>query len=433
MLIAIFCLVSLALVSSILFFPNVKIFNLKFSSYWVIALFGTILVVLFNFVDFNAIFSALTADSAVNPLKILVIFISMTVLSVFLDEVGFFEYLASVVIKKAKNSQFKIFLIIYLTVSVLTVFTSNDVVVLTFTPFICYFCKSAKINPLPYLIAEFVASNTWSMLLIIGNPTNIYLATSFNITFLEYLSVMFIPTIFGGIVNFLAVFLIFKKQLSKPIEKTQVNVVIKDKFLLILGVSFLGLCIFLLALSSYIGFEMWLICLSCALLLLITASSEILVTHHKLSVIKNTLKRAPYQLIPFVLCMFILVLALDLNGFTTSLRSFLDNVTPSISYGFSSLIFSNLINNIPMSILFQSVLSSGQTPSLIAVYASIIGSNIGAYLTPVGALAGIMWAKILKQNGIAIKFYQFVLYGVMIAIPTLIFSLIGLELAFLIF
>lgn len=58
-------------------------------------------------------------------------------------------------------------------VAILTIFTSNDIVILTFTPFICYFSKNAKINPIPYLVAEFAAT-TYSMMLIIGNPTNIY-------------------------------------------------------------------------------------------------------------------------------------------------------------------------------------------------------------------------------------------------------------------
>ena len=71
-------------------------------------------------------------------------------------------------------------------VAILTIFTSNDIVILTFTPFICYFSKNAKINPIPYLVAEFAAANTYSMMLIIGNPTNIYLATSASIDFISY-------------------------------------------------------------------------------------------------------------------------------------------------------------------------------------------------------------------------------------------------------
>ena len=104
----------------------------------------------------------------------------MTVLSVFLDEVGFFGYIAAFALKKAGRSRKRLFFYLYITVSVLTVFTSNDIIILTFTPFICYFAKSAKIDPVPYLFAEFIAANTWSMALIIGNPTNIYISSALS-------------------------------------------------------------------------------------------------------------------------------------------------------------------------------------------------------------------------------------------------------------
>jgi arsenical pump membrane protein len=72
---------------------------------------------------------------------------------------------------------------------------------LTFTPFIYYFTKHAKIDPVPYLIGEFFAANTWSIMLYIGNSTNIVLATVFQIDFLEYFKWMFLPTIAAGLVN----------------------------------------------------------------------------------------------------------------------------------------------------------------------------------------------------------------------------------------
>ena len=97
---------------------------------------GALLLVVFKSISFKEIAQGLTADTAINPIKILVLFISMTVLSIFLDEVGFFQYLANATLKKAKSSQFMLFTYLYMTVSVLTIFTSNDIIVLTFTPFI---------------------------------------------------------------------------------------------------------------------------------------------------------------------------------------------------------------------------------------------------------------------------------------------------------
>lgn len=77
------------------------------------------------------------------------LFLSMTFLSVFLDELGFFSFLAVKALEKSGTNQKKLFFYLYFTVSVLTVFTSNDVIILTFTPFICYFSKTPALTPFP--------------------------------------------------------------------------------------------------------------------------------------------------------------------------------------------------------------------------------------------------------------------------------------------
>ena len=179
------CITIIALILSVLLFPKITIRGKELNTYWMVGLLGMILLIIFGCIPLNDIFNELASNTSVNPLKILILFFSMTILSIALDEVGFFKYLATIATNKAKTNQFTLFIILYLLVSVLTVFTSNDIVILTFTPFICYFAKNSKINPIPYLVAEFAAANTWSMMLIIGNPTNIYLATSANIDFIS--------------------------------------------------------------------------------------------------------------------------------------------------------------------------------------------------------------------------------------------------------
>ena len=198
------------MIVSVLAFPTIKIKKISFQTFWIAPLIGAILLLATGLVDASVVIEALVSATSINPLQILVLFISMVFLSVVLDEVGFFKYLATLAVRKAKNSQFSMFLFLYIIVSILTIFTSNDIIVITFTPFIIFFCKHAKISPLPYLIEEFVAANTWSMLLLIGNPTNIYLATSFQIDFFTYIKYMFIPTIFGGLVSFFIIYFIFR-------------------------------------------------------------------------------------------------------------------------------------------------------------------------------------------------------------------------------
>ena len=422
------CAVTALLVMlSVLIKPDVKIGKYKFGTYWIISLTGALVLLVSGSLPLKFLASGLTADTSVNPIKILVLFFSMTSLSVFLDVLGFFRYLANVVLKKAGTNQKKLFVFLYVTVSVLTVFTSNDIIILTFTPFICFFAKRAKINPLPYLIAEFVAANTWSMALIIGNPTNIYLASASGINFVSYLKVMLLPTLAGGIVSFIVLYLLFKKSLSEPLKAEVVNEPLNRKKMIGWGLVHLGLCTILLAIGSYIGLEMWLVSLGFALSLFVSVTAIYLVKGNKPNILYRTFVRLPFELVPFVLSMFTIVLALDYSGATEKISSVFSGDYVSYIFGATSILSANVINNIPMSVLFSSILSNvslTDTQYLESVYSCIAGSNIGAYLTPVGALAGIMWSSILKLYKINITFKDFIKYGIIIAIPTLAATLL---------
>ena len=422
---AIIALITIILmVCSVLIKPYIKIGKVEVGLYWLICLFGAILMILSGSISLDAVFKGITANTSVNPLKILTLFLSMTLLSVYLGDAGFFDYIADSVFLKSKGGTQKLFLILYTVVSVLTIFTSNDIIILTFTPPICIFAKKAKISPLPFLFGEFIAANTWSMALIVGNPTNIYLAQSAGISFAEYFSVMALPALAGGITSLCVLLLVFKKQLAMPIcsqEKTISHSAHISKVPMLVAICHLVLGIILLAISDILNIEMYIICLVLALSLTLFDLVYDFFTMHTVSPVLKSLKKEPYELIPFILSMFVIVLALKTNGITDILAKALTSgkKVDGLTFGFVSTISANLLNNIPMSVLFEKIVLPSNT---LAVYATIIGSNIGAFLTPVGALAGIMWSKILKKYGIDMPFKKFVLYGTIVAIPTLIAS-----------
>ncbi|MBO5927804.1 MAG: hypothetical protein J6Q32_03025 [Clostridia bacterium] len=422
-------LTAVGVTASVLKFPNIKIGKIKLDSYWVIALIGAIFMLCFGGIGLKELLKEFTANTSVNPIKILVLFICMTILSVFLDEVGFFSYLACKTLKLAKHSQKKLFIWLYIIVSILTVFTSNDIIVLTFTPFICHFAKNAKINPLPYLVTEFVAANTMSMTLIIGNPTNIFIATSYGINFLQYFKVMILPTLACSLVAFLMLYLVFRKQLCKSIEYSQENAEIKNKPFLVIGLILLAICVVVLAIGPYLGVEMYLVSLVAAVSLVVVIGALCIAKKHKPTEMLRTLKRAPWQLIPFVISMFIIILSFNNHGVTEKLSLLLGNKNTIFTYGISSFLSANVINNIPMSVLFCNLISpltgACQTG---AIYATVIGSNVGAFLTPIGALAGIMWSGMLKKHEIKFSYAKFLKYGAIIAIPTIISGLLALNL-----
>ncbi|MDD3191189.1 MAG: ArsB/NhaD family transporter [Bacilli bacterium] len=420
---------SILLVLSIVFIPKIKIGHLFLDTYWIVALIGAIILFVFDLLDLKEVIKALLSDGVMNPIKIVILFLSMSVLSLFLDEIGFFRYIASWVHQRTKSKQLPVFLSLYLVISVLTIFTSNDIIILTFTPFLCYFAKNAKINPIPYLVMEFIAANTWSMLLVIGNPTNIYLASMYQIDFLLYLQKMFVPTLLAGIGSFILMLILFRKNLQKPMEQVLDKVAIKNKLLFTVGMIHLLLCTVFLAISNYIGLEMWLISFGFAvslfvfLLLFKKKSSEFY--------LPIVVKRMPWSLMPFVISMFLIVLGLSKYQVTNSLLEFFNNFPTIYSFGLFSFLFSNLINNIPMSVLFAEIIQPLSALTLEkALFASIIGSNVGAFLTPVGALAGMMWMGMLKKESINFGFKTFIRTNSLLALASIILALVGLMIVF---
>ncbi len=419
------------LILTVLLKPSARIplIGATVSIYWIPPLVGAILIVLLGLLSPREVLAGLTASGDVNPLKILTLFLSMTLLSVFLDEAKFFSRLASVILRRAGRNQYRFFLYLFVTVSVLTIFTSNDIIVLTFTPFLCYFSRRAKIDPLPYFICEFTAANTFSMALMIGNPTNLYLSVSAGVDFFTYLSEMWLPTLFSGAMVLALLLLIFRKRLSTPmtneVEEEEGEPI--DRGILVIGLSHLILCIVSLTVSSYLPIPMWLLTLIFAVSLILSTLVYQLIRRGSLRILLRSFGRLPYDIVPFVLSMFVLVLALEHYGVTDLLRDFLSGEGTVFRYGFASFLSANIVNNIPMSVLYSPVIGgiTDAATRTTALYATVIGSNLGAFFTPIGALAGIMWSAMLKKYGVRLSFFEFVRYGVLVSIPTLVMALLG--------
>lgn len=417
------CMIALILVK-----PVIRVKNYNLSIYWLPAFAGACLLVALGQISLREIGAGLLKDSEVNPIKILVLFFSMTLISMFLDNTGFFSYLAMSTMKRAGSDQKKLFLSLYAVVSVLTVFTSNDIIVLTFTPFICYFSKNAHIDPKPYLICEFIAANTWSMALIVGNPTNIYLSGAAGVGFMQYLKVMLLPTLCAGIASLIMLLLLFRKPLSVPMQGGEQLPVRLDRPLMWMGLSFLGGCILLMTVSQYLSLPMWIISLGCFLGLYLLAAVYLFVCRKPFLPVFNALKRAPVEIIPFILSMFVVVLALTASGATDKVTKLLEK-SPVLFTGVSSFLAANLINNIPMSVLFSAIVEPMRAGRSAALFSAVIGSNLGAYFTPIGALAGIMWTGMLRDYEVKLSFPGFIRLCAPVALVALAAALAVLGIA----
>ena len=416
---------ALLMIISVLVKPYLSFKKAKVGLYVLICAAGAACELIFGGLSLSDALAGISAASSVNPLKILALFLSMTLISVYLGDAGFFQLVADKTFALAKGKNLRLFIILYFVVSVLTVFTSNDIVILTFTPIICIFCKKANISALPFLIGEFVAANTWSMALIVGNPTNVYLAQSANISFTEYFKVMALPALAAGVAAFAILMLIFGKTLasksvaaatdSKDVgfSRARVNVPTMCAAL----AALIGVIV-ALALSDVLGFEMWIITVVFAAALTLFNIVYGLIRGEGVLRAASGIKKTPWELVPFILSMFIIVLSLEKSGATEKIAAALvqGDKLDGVSFGFLAAGLSNLLNNIPTSVITEKIIAG---KSLYATYGAVIGTNIGAFITPVGALAGIMWNKILSHYNIKLPFWKFFLYGILVALPAL--------------
>ena len=173
---------------------------------------------------------------------------------------------------------------------------------------------------------------------------------------------------------------------------------------------------------------MWIIAGCMALALLIyNIIIDIVRKYDGPSKLRRIFSSLPYPIIFFLLSLFIIVNALKIKGLFNTIGKGLSNCVKSseplnvLIFGLISTLAANILNNIPMSVAFVPIIQATHSPpSRGAIYASVVGANLGANLSPLGALAGLMWLKILKEQVINIGFLDFMKVGFIITPITLL-------------
>lgn len=395
------------------------------------------LLVLVGVLQMDTVMRGVIGTEFMQPWKILIIFFTVAYVAVSTDRTGLFEHLAHKIVHRARGNGLKLFVAFYLFAGALTVVTSNDIVILTLTPIIFYLGKYAKINIIPFLFAEFFAAHTFSMLLYTGDPTNIIVATTLGLGFLEYAKVMLLPTVVAACVSFGLLYLFFRKSIAEKFKEIKRNEHVSNRVDAYGSFAFLILMLATLVFSDKFSLEIWGITSVFAGLFLL---KDIIVTFSDRCRLKNSFLAVPWHILPFIVSFFIFVQAITELSLMSDIAywfvSMSETTTGSIfSFGFIGAVLANVINNQPMTIFLTHVLVSpiyevGDAVRTAGAYALVVASNIGATFTLFGALAGIMWHKILKDKGLSISYFKFVKNTFLIALPTLVVTLLSLTLIF---
>ncbi len=357
-------------------------------------------------------------------------FIGIILLSIILDEIGFFEWSALWIAKLSQGSGRLLFVNTLLLGALVSALFANDGAALILTPILIAKMKHLRLNKnalFAFLIAGGFIGDSASNPLIISNLTNIVTADYFDIGFVTYAKTMLLPNILSIIASIVVLWIFFHKDIPKnvPIKiLPKPSTAIKNRK--VFHISWIFLVILM---ASYFYAEEYHLPVSIFALggaLIFLGIATLFGAIKPVSTIKST----PWQIVWFAVGLYIVVYGLKNAGLTAYITEFIDTLATQgksvavVGTGFLSAILSSIMNNMPTVMIMDIAISDSGKEYL--AFANILGCNLGPKMTPVGSLATLLWLHILNKNGITITWWQYMKVGVIITPPVLFIALLGL-------
>ncbi len=357
-------------------------------------------------------------------------FIGIIILSMVLDEIGFFEWCAIKMAKLSGGNGHLMFVYALLLGSFVSALFANDGAALILTPILLAKMRILKLNTktiLAYLLAGGFISDSASLPFVFSNLTNIVTANYFGIGFLEYLSNMAVPYIVSTVVSIGVLWLILKNDIPKSVDVTLLknpDDVLKSNALFKFSWFFLVLLLAGYFIGDQYHLPVSVFALGGGLIFLAVAS------YTKNARAWLTIKTAPWQVVWFSIGLYIVVYGLKNAGLTDYLTLILNDLVNQgdavaiIGTGFLSAFLSAIMNNMPTIMVMDIALQD--IPNQALAYANIIGCNLGPKMTPFGSLATLLWLHVLSQKGVKIGFWQYSKFGLIVTPPVLLIVLLTL-------
>jgi arsenical pump membrane protein len=354
-------------------------------------------------------------------LDVYLFLIGMMLLAEIAREEGLFDWLAAVASRRANGSPTRLFVLVYIVGTIVTIFLSNDATAVVLTPAVAAVVKAAKAkDPLPYLLICAFIANAASFVLPISNPANLVIYGAQMPSLLEWLPRYLVPSALSIVITFFVLRWTQNGALKQRIEVgsplPELSAAGKTAALGIVATS-----IVLLAASAR-GIQLG---LPTAIAGVLTAAI-VLIRERKGPWV--VVRGISWGVLPLVAGLFVLVEALDKTGLIGAIASLVHDqagqslVRTTWGAGIIVAFATNLLNNLPAGLMAADAVQGAHVPDAIR-RAILIGIDLGPNLSVTGSLATILWLTALRREGLTVSAWAFLKLGLVVMPPALLCAL----------
>ena len=365
-------------------------------------------------------------------------FIALIIISLLLDEAGFFHWAALHVVRWGKGRGRVLFPLIVLLGAAIAAIFANDGAALLLTPIVIAILAQLRLSQtaaLAFIIATGFVADTTSLPLVISNLVNIVSANFFGIPFDRYAAVMVPVDLVALGATLAALWAYFGREIptTYPVDTLPAPATaIRDRCVFRAAFPLLALILLAYLLTAPLHIPVCVVAgLAASILLLVAGFGRVIP-------VRKVLRGAPWQIVIFSLGMYLVVYGLRNAGLTDYLASALvwlghqGLFTATIGTGFLAAVLSSIMNNMPS--VLVGALAIQQTHDItpltrdLMVYANVIGCDLGPKFTPIGSLATLLWLHVLASKNHRVTWGQYIKVGLIITPPVLLVTLIALAL-----